>query len=252
MDHSLEAFIELVHPDDSDLVPQDLQNALANPAGTYAGDFRLRRKDGNYCWIGSSGRVIFGDDGRPVHLVGAQLHVSDRVADKQKVQDTEHTAEHTLERLARLAENVPGGIFEFLMTVDGEMSLPYLSEGFADLVCQSVVAIQADANVAFEHAVPEDAARFFAKIEEPATTLKEFKETYRLVHPDRGLQYLMANSTPMREPDGGTRWYGSLMDVTEEILRQHALENERARTQEQALRDALTDLPNRRAFDQCI
>lgn len=247
--HTAASFFALVHPDDLARVNEGVEEAMAHPDGKYAGDFRLLAKDGRYIWIGSSGQIFEDPATGATIMTGTQLDISGRVSDKREIQKTADAAKRTLARLINLAENVPGGLYELVVSTDGVMSFPYLSEGFANLVGHSVAQIKANPALPYQHVVAEDAERIRVATGVSMAELTEFKEVYRLEHPQRGLQYLRGSSTPFRQPDGSTRWYGCLMDVTEEVLRENDLEKARARTEQQALRDALTGMPNRRDFD---
>ena len=78
------------------------------------------------------------------------------------------------------------------------------------------------------------------------------------IRPDAGdYRWMLAHAVPSRDPSGTiTGWYGTCTDVHDRVLAQHALRSsirkERGRSQElkwMSEHDALTRLPNRRAFE---
>lgn len=247
---TFDTFTALLHPDDNKRLLEHLEADLKNGNERYAADFRLRKKDGSYAWIGSAGRLVKGNDGPESNvLVGVQIDISDRVEAKQKLEKIAGDAQEAARRLEHLTENVPGGIYEFHITPTGTITFPFHSNGFATFMGTTPEQIAQDGQLVFQHIHPDDAPRLNQSIMQSLETLDVWKSTVRLNHPTYGLRWIRGTSTPVREDDGSTRWYGYLLDVTEEVMREKSLEQAQKRTQEQALRDPLTNLPNRRAFD---
>lgn len=66
-----------LHPEDKEAAMARVKVALENPAHPFQSDFRLRHKDGSYRWILAQGRVIAGDDGEPVRMIGTHVDVTE-------------------------------------------------------------------------------------------------------------------------------------------------------------------------------
>ena len=67
-----------VHPDDLEGELDIVRRYLANPWPNYVSEFRLRHKDGSYRWILVQGSLQFGDDGRPVRMLGSHVDLTER------------------------------------------------------------------------------------------------------------------------------------------------------------------------------
>ena len=253
IDVNLHAFTDLLHPDDVDKVMSTFESSIRENNGQYAGDFRLRRKDGSYAWIGSAGQLVQDETVEGgVAMVGAQIDISDRVQANDRIERPAADTHATLERLTHLTENVPGGIYELHMDADGSFSYPFVTKGFADLVGTSVENLKRNPRSAFENVHPDDRKGIAHSIINSAKKLSTWKHTSRFNHPKYGLIWLRGTSTPVRRGDGSTHWFGCLLDVTEEVVRERELEKARHLTELQSLRDPLTNLPNRRAFDNAM
>jgi PAS domain S-box-containing protein len=74
---TVEAFSALIHPDDQERVSAALKAALDNRQ-PYEIEFRAVRPDGETRWLATSARVIYGDDGSPLRMLGATLDVTER------------------------------------------------------------------------------------------------------------------------------------------------------------------------------
>ncbi|MCC6140307.1 MAG: PAS domain S-box protein [Nitrospira sp.] len=75
-----ESWDALLHPEDHDQVIAYVQAYLANPEGDYQQEFRLRHKDGTYCWIEARAEFVTEPDGRRVRLLGSHTDITERKA----------------------------------------------------------------------------------------------------------------------------------------------------------------------------
>ncbi|QJW93321.1 PAS domain S-box protein [Frigoriglobus tundricola] len=202
---SIEDFLALVHPDDRDRVMALAHSALENRTG-FSAEFRIVRPDGTVRWISDLARGTYAADGRPVRMIGTVQDVTDRRAAEEALREER-------DRLARLAVSVPGVLHCFRLGPDGAASFPYASPGIATIYGLRPEVLAADAASALEMLHPEDRERVLALIAESARTLTPWKEAYRLCRPG-GEIWVEVQSAPVREPDGGTLWYGILSDIT--------------------------------------
>ena len=74
---TVEAWHSLVHPDDREGQVRAIREHIAGHDNSYKVEYRLRRADGNWCWILDRGKVIeWSPDGRPLRVVGTHTDVS--------------------------------------------------------------------------------------------------------------------------------------------------------------------------------
>ena len=71
--------MEAVHPDDRDLLSARIRETLAR-GGTYAHQYRTRRRDGRYYWLEANGRVELTPDGVPSTFPGVLIDIEGRRA----------------------------------------------------------------------------------------------------------------------------------------------------------------------------
>ncbi len=117
----------LLHPDDRPGVMAALTDHLEGRSPEYRVEFRMRRKQGGWCWVLSQGRVIARDqDGRPVRVAG--VHVDINAA---------REAADALERARRAAEEAARAKSEFLANMSHEIRTPMTAIlGFADVLAE--------------------------------------------------------------------------------------------------------------------
>jgi PAS domain S-box-containing protein len=85
---TVEAFAELVEPQDRDHVSESLKTALAGGAD-YNAEFRPVRPDGQLKWLATTGRVTFDAHGQPAWMHGAVLDRTEQKKVEQAQRETE-------------------------------------------------------------------------------------------------------------------------------------------------------------------
>jgi PAS domain S-box-containing protein len=118
-------------------------------------------------------------------------------------------------RLAKLAEMVPGVLYNYLLEPDGSMRMPYVSPRIEVLGGISPDELAAEPEKVFALVHPDDRPRLQESILESARRLDPWHLEFRAHHPLRGEVWVEGHSIPERQQDGGILWYGFLHDITE-------------------------------------
>lgn len=79
---SLDEIRGLVHPDDAPALQRELAKAFnecrMNGRGTCVMEYRIRKKDGEYCWLADSIIVLPDREGKPLYLQGVVRDITER------------------------------------------------------------------------------------------------------------------------------------------------------------------------------
>ncbi len=118
-------------------------------------------------------------------------------------------------RFHRLAENVPGMIYQFQLLPDGIARFNYVSTGCYEIYGISSEQAVADASSLISLAHPEDIARFQESIMISGQTLEPWRYEGRIINISGQLKWIQAASRPIKQADGSIIWDGLLLDVTE-------------------------------------
>jgi PAS domain S-box-containing protein len=164
---------------------------------------------GSMCAIDSAPRN-WTDDDHALMREFAQL-VNERIelqVARQRIADTES-------RFVKIAQHLPGAIFQFLMRPDGTFCVPYASEGLKIIYGISPEDVRDDAGEIFAAIHPHDLEGLEKSILSSAETLSSWHHEYRACLPDGSVQWLSGNANPERLSDGSTRWHGYISLVTE-------------------------------------
>ena len=118
------------------------------------------------------------------------------------------------DRLEKMLHHIPGVIYELWQHPDGRFSIPYASEKLWDIYGISPRVVQEDASPIFAAMHPEDRRAVLQSLQESATHLSAWHSTHRVLHPDGHCIWAIAHGTPEPQPDGSTKWYGHLQNIT--------------------------------------
>ncbi len=76
---------DLIHPDDSEAVLKSLDDHIQGRKPFFEEEHRVRRRDGNWIWILSRGRVVDrAEDGRPLRVAGTTSDITEKVSAEEE------------------------------------------------------------------------------------------------------------------------------------------------------------------------
>jgi PAS domain S-box-containing protein len=200
-------WFDFLHPDDRAPALEAWQKAVANVA-TFKTEFRVRSADGRYRWFESVSVPVRDRAGAVVRWMGSTSDVND-------ARETRRALLEERDRFLRLAETVPGAVHAFRVRPDRSSSFPFATAAIESIYGVSREALAADAKVGADNIHPDDFPYVRAALEESERDLTPFHCEWRMLHPQRGEIWVEGHSVPTREPDGGTLWYGVIVEVTE-------------------------------------
>ena len=190
---------------------------------------RIRCRDGSAKWVSASVRVVFDEDGQPLHLTGSVLDINER-------QEARLALARSESKYRTLVEHSQVGVF----IMDGDR-YTYANGAFArmlgyresELVGRSYREIMVPEAVA--QSERRDADRLAGRAVSP-----DFESC--LLHRDGHRVYVRVSIGPV-QLDGVEHLTGTVLDIT----RQREAED---RLRFHATHDPLTGLPNRMLFNQ--
>ncbi len=154
----------------------------------------------------------------------------------------EEAQKEALERLQRIASQVPGVVYQYLQRPDGSACFPYASEGIRQIYGVDPADVKDDASRVFDLLEPADLDRVAQSIQDSAQNLTPWHCEYRLKAQGGEQRWLLGDAAPQRQADGGVLWHGYISDITQRkaveaelsLHREHLEELVDQRTQELA------------------
>ncbi|NQD36677.1 EAL domain-containing protein [Permianibacter sp. IMCC34836] len=92
------AIYSLIHPDDRERVLRSIGGHLAGRRDNFELEYRLRHKDGSWCWVLDRGRLVARDEnGAPLRFAGTTKNITARKQIEQELQLSATVLEHMAE-----------------------------------------------------------------------------------------------------------------------------------------------------------
>ena len=122
--------------------------------------------------------------------------------------------EEALDRLHKIADRLPGVVYQYRLRPDGSSCFPFASEGLKDIYLVNPEDVAEDATPVFNILHPDDVAEVTSSIMASAADLTLWRHEYRVKYDDGTERWLSGNAMPQREPDGSVLWHGFISDIT--------------------------------------
>jgi diguanylate cyclase (GGDEF)-like protein len=165
-------------------------------------------------------------------------------------------------RIARVADAIPGAVFQYQLSPQGGERFVFVSRGAVDLLGTPPERIQADPREFWDLLLSEHTPIVRASVAASAERLAPWVHAFELRTREGKFKWIRGQSVPTRAVDGSTVWNGIFVDISEQKATEEALRrlNEdldghlaELRTAEAQLKrlaryDSLTGLPNRSFF----
>jgi PAS domain S-box-containing protein len=125
MPHTYDTWKNLVHPDDFDSVYEVINKSIKDFIDGFEVEFRFRKKDGNWLWIESRGKILrTNESGEASYVVGVHLDISER----------KHY-ESAREQLIQELEDKNAELERFTYTVSHDLKSPLITiKGFLGML----------------------------------------------------------------------------------------------------------------------
>jgi PAS domain S-box-containing protein len=200
----------LIHPDDRGGNHEAYLRHERGETGQYEHVYRALAADGQWRWLHERGRIVErGIDGRPRRMVGTQADVTRQL-------ELEASVSQATQRLHSIAGHVPGVLYQFVQSADGARGwFAFVSERCKAVFGLTPEELTADAAALFRRVDRDWRDRIAASVQDSARDLSLWRVEFPVHRPDGQLRWMLGTSSPQREPDGSTTWYGYIADVTD-------------------------------------
>ncbi len=143
------------------------------------------------------------------------------------------------QRFRKLAANLPGVIYTYVLRVNGSDSFTYLSDNLRELFEIEPAAAMRNAEVIWKCLHPEDLDRLTETVANSAKELIRWQAEWRIITPSGQLKWLSGVAQPEQQADGTVVWDGIFLDISD---RKQA--EEQQRQSEQRYRALARNFPN--------
>ncbi|WP_253799260.1 EAL domain-containing protein [Rhodovulum sp. P5] len=211
-------FRRRIHPDDAQAVT-DRQAAIeAGEAETFEAEFRVLHADGSWRWLASKGKKVDRSAASmPSMICGSLTDITARKHDQARLSDAVESARRARDRLNTLVFNAPSALFEYRVAADGSVSLPYFGAKLCEITGVTRDEIATDSTAFERHIHPEDLGALRQTRDAAGKDMTAANVRHRIVHPEKGLRWVVSSFKPTAFADGTRVFYCSIIDITSEM-----------------------------------
>jgi PAS domain S-box-containing protein len=173
----------------------------------YDEEMEIINSSGKRVWIRTIGEAVKDEKGNIYKVEGAFQDISEKKIIEAKVREKDL-------QFRKLSANLPDLIFQFTRKPDGSYSVPVASEGIKNIFGCNPEDVANDFAPIAKVIHPDDAERVIADIEYSAEHMTYFTCEFRVLLPDKPVQWIFSRSTPEKLPDGSVTWYGFNANIT--------------------------------------
>jgi diguanylate cyclase (GGDEF)-like protein/PAS domain S-box-containing protein len=231
----------LLHRDDTVRQLAVLEDHCRRETAAYECEYRVRHKDGRWVWVLSRGKVVERDErDTPVRMTGTHMDLTPR---KQAEAEAERSAQ-MLRRTGQLA-NIGGWELDL-----ATMQLDWTEQVFLIHELDLWMALRLEETIDFF--APEGRSAMLSAIEAGARDGTPWDLELPFVTARGNARWVRTQGVAVCEDGRPVRLLGAFQDITEKKL--NALELQRVNEELVRLSttDALTQVGNRRLFDQTL
>ncbi|MFA5366829.1 MAG: PAS domain S-box protein, partial [Dehalococcoidia bacterium] len=202
-----------IHPDDMHVLIDGMKRIDSDVVGR--SEVRARHKDGSWHSFEVSA-TSFLDDPAVGGVVVNLRDITER-------REAEAALKERDQLFKKLANNVPGMIYQFLRRPDGTYCAPFSTDSIKDILGCSPEDVRDDFSPVTRVVLPEDLGRLVESIEYSAEHMTPWQCEYRVQVPGKPVSWLLGQSTPEKLADGSVIWHGFNTDITERKRMEYAL-----------------------------
>ncbi|MGH8516502.1 MAG: PAS domain-containing protein, partial [Panacagrimonas sp.] len=200
-------FLRAVHDEDRPLIADALERSISEMK-VKEHTVRLNHRDGTVHWIKNIVAPRRTDDG--------QVLWDGITVDMTEHKRTEAALAQAERRLRDILASAPGAVYQLGIGADGQVHLPYVSEGLLELVGIDKASAEADLSRLFALVLPEDLPGLRQAIAEVATRLRTMSSDFRFRHAGTGeVRWIRSRAAPQRLPSGDVLCNGFWQDITD-------------------------------------
>jgi PAS domain S-box-containing protein len=167
-----------------------------------------RHQDGRLIILEASAVPIFDADGQFRGYRGINRDITAR-------KQTEIALWRHELRFQRIADNIPGVMYQYVLHPDGSYEFIYMSDRSQELYELEPATVIADANNLFKLVHPEDMSFMYETISHSARTLEQWSWEGRIITPSGRLKWVHGISEPQKQANGDILWDGLILDISD-------------------------------------
>jgi PAS domain S-box-containing protein len=175
-------------------------------------------KDGREIILETSAVPIFDEDKQFRGYRGMDRDITARKASEVALRQSEA-------RFQRIAANLPGAIYQYVLHADGSHEFLYMSDQCREIYEVESASALANAENIFKLTYPEDVPSLQTSIILSANSLQKWSWEGRMITPSGTMKWIHGISQPEKLDNGDILWDGLVFDISDRKQTEIALSN---------------------------
>ena len=200
-------WLDAVHPDDREFTALAWNQAISTKS-LYQIEHRLRGADGKYRYFAVRSVPILAPDGSIREWLGTHTDISSRKAAEDAIALSEA-------RYQKIAANLPGAIYQYVIHPNGSDNFTYISPRCRDLYEFDPKEVMSDPSIMWSCIHPDDLPAVQNSVMVAAQNLQPWSKEYRIVTRSMKIKWCRASSQPQKQANGDIVWDGIVIDVSD-------------------------------------
>jgi two-component system, NtrC family, sensor kinase len=172
---------------------------------------KIIQADGSYEWLKWECRPWYDGKGE----VGGTIFCTEVITEQKQTQEALRKSQA---RVTKLAANVPGMMFQYVLHLSGNTELLYVSNGCRQLLEVEPEKLQHNSAKFYDLIHPEDYPAFTESMAISADTLLPWLWEGRIITTTGKLKWVRTSGRPEKQDSGNIIWDGLIIDVTDKKL----------------------------------
>jgi PAS domain S-box-containing protein len=194
---------------------EDLLSSLALSGETIqVSDLEIHRLD-RVVPLEVTATPIWDQQGQVIYAIATFQDISDRINNEAKRNQAEVALQESELKLRNLTDAIPGAVYQFRLSPEGEFSMPFVSQGIQELAGISPEHAINDIQVIWDLIFPEDWELLQQSIAISAQTLEPWDFEFRIQTANEKIKWVLGKSIPHQEESGAIIWNGILTDISD-------------------------------------
>ncbi|MTJ07773.1 PAS domain S-box protein [Anabaena sp. UHCC 0204] len=173
-----------------------------------------RHKDGRLIILETSAVPIFDEDRKFCGYRGIDRDITIRKLSEAALRQNEA-------RFQRIAANLPGVMYQYILRADGSYEFIYISDRCQEVYELESATILNNADAVFQLAHPEDLPSLQESILHSALSLQQWLWEGRIITSSGQIKWIQGISQPERQANGDILWDGLILDISEQQAALH-------------------------------
>jgi len=212
-----DGWVKALHPEDKDKIFTEWTTSTAENRPFHL-EYRFLHPNGKTIWVLGKSAIYKSQLNNQYGYVGT-------ITDISELKQLETSKQESLAILQKIANQVPGVVYQYRLHPDGHASFPFASDGIRTIYRVSPEEVREDAAKVWAILHPDDLEGIVNSIEKSAQELTLWNHEYRVKFDDNTVRWLLGSAKPERETDGSVLWHGFITDITERKKSEEALKD---------------------------